>query len=77
MIRTTLLAVLIAALAQQQGKLVRPEQGNGVDAGKDAVDFTLKQLKKSKDDKDEKEIEVKLSSFKDQKPVALIFGSYT
>ncbi len=77
MIRPTLLALLVAALAQQQGKIVRPEQGNGVDAGKDAVDFNLKQLKKDKADKEEKEVEVKLSSFKDQKPVALIFGSYT
>ena len=77
MVRHALLTVLVAALAQQQGKIVRPEQGNGVDAGKDAVDFTLKQLKKDKNDKEEKEVEVKLSAFKDKQPVALIFGSYT
>ena len=38
-------------------------------AGDPAPDFTLPDLKKSK--------EVTLSSFKDKKPVVLIFGSYT
>jgi hypothetical protein len=38
-------------------------------AGDIAPDFTLPDLKKTK--------EVKLSSFKDKKPVVLIFGSYT
>jgi hypothetical protein len=38
-------------------------------AGDIAPDFTLPDLKRTK--------EVKLSSFKDKKPVVLIFGSYT
>ncbi len=37
--------------------------------GDPAPDFTLPDLKKTK--------EIKLSSFKDKKPVVLIFGSYT
>ncbi len=59
------------ALAQDKG---RPPQGNGVDAGKEAVDFKLKRLKSDPKEKDE---EVQLSSFKDKKPVLLVFGSYT
>ncbi|MSQ93556.1 MAG: redoxin domain-containing protein [Gemmataceae bacterium] len=38
-------------------------------AGDPAPDFTLPDLKKTK--------EVKLSSFQGKKPVVLIFGSYT
>lgn len=43
--------------------------GSGVAPGKPAPDFTLKSL--------DGKSEVKLSSFKEKKPVALIFGSYT
>lgn len=47
----------------------RPERGQAPKAGEMAPDFALK----SKDGKST----VKLSSFRGQKPVALIFGSYT
>ena len=47
----------------------RPSSGGGAEAGKAAPDFTLKSV-------DGKQT-VKLSSFADKKPVALIFGSYT
>ena len=64
-------------IALQDKSKQRPEQGQGVAAGKDAVDFKLKQLKKDPKDAKEKEIEVKLSEFKGKQPVVLIFGSYT
>ena len=73
--RLSVAFVLIAALAassQEKGK--RIPQGEGIEAGKEASNFKLKKLKKEKDEKDET---VELSSFKDKKPVLLIFGSYT
>jgi len=73
-IATTLLFCL---LVPQDKPKQRPDQGNGIAAGKDAVDFKLKQLKKDPKDAKEKEIEVKLSDFKEKQPVVLIFGSYT
>ena len=51
------------------GGRTRPGAGSGVEKGKPAPDFTLKNV-------DGKQ-EVTLSSFAGKKPVALIFGSYT
>lgn len=71
----TALALLVATgivLGQQQGK--RPDQGAGIEAGKDAADFKLLRLN---DDPKAKEEHVQLSSFKGKQAVLLIFGSYT
>ena len=72
----SMLALVVAASVAfaQESKGKMPDQGKGVDVGKDATDFKLKKVKK--DDK-EKDVEVKLSDFKEKKPVVLIFGSYT
>jgi hypothetical protein len=69
-----LAALLVALLAQSppQGGVLK--QGEGVEAGKDAVDFKLLLLKEDPKAKDEF---VKLSDFKGKRPVLLIFGSYT
>lgn len=74
MIRFVALA-LIAALASptQEGKK-RPEQGEGIAAGKPAANFKLKKLKSKPDEEPEY---VELASFAGKKPVLLIFGSYT
>ncbi len=68
--------VIAAALAvpAQDGKKKRPEQGEGIEAGKTAVNFKLKKLKTRPDEKTEY---VELASFAGKKPVLLIFGSYT
>lgn len=66
--RFALILASLALLAARQDKGKRPEQGKGPDVGKDAPDFTLKSTDGKK--------EVTLSKIKD-KPVVLIFGSYT
>ncbi len=72
--RTILAVVVLASLSfAQQGEKKKIPQGNGVDTGKDAVDFKLKKLKKEASEKDET---VQLSALKG-KPVVLVFGSYT
>lgn len=73
MIRLPVLA-LAAALAIQEGGRRRPEQGEGIPAGKPAQNFKLKKLKTEPDEKTEY---VELASFKGKRPVLLVFGSYT
>ena len=67
-----LAVALSAAGAQDRGN--RPPQGKGIEVGRPAADFVLKKLKV---DPKEKESRVRLSSFAGQRPVVLIFGSYT
>lgn len=71
-----LAALLIAAAPQDRGRGRMPRQGKGPDEGKPAPDFKLKLLKEEGDEDEEPEY-VQLSSFKDKRPVVLIFGSYT
>ncbi|HEY3226937.1 MAG TPA: hypothetical protein VGK61_08095 [Planctomycetota bacterium] len=67
------LAATLAASTQEGGRK-RPEQGEGIEAGKKAANFKLKKLKAKEDEKPES---VELASFAGKKPVLLIFGSYT
>lgn len=66
-------AVALVAATQEGGKK-RPDQGEGIETGKKAVNFNLKKLKSKPDEKAEL---VELASFEGKKPVLLIFGSYT
>ncbi len=65
---------LLAALTICSSILInfqdKNQKGEGPKVGENAPDFKLKVLTNSK-------TEIKLSSFKDKKPVVLIFGSYT
>lgn len=73
--KRSLIALLVCgSLGFAQEGRGRPEQGAGPAVGAVAPDFTLKALEK---DGQGREVEVKLSRFKGDKPVLLILGSYT
>ena len=71
------LGVFLLAATPQQGRGKRPPQSRGISKGKKAADFKLKKLAKSEQEKRGKPEYVKLSQFKNKKPVVLVFGSYT
>lgn len=73
-LRITLASLIGAAgvVAYAQGRS-RPERGPAV--GAEAPDFALSRLVEGKDEA--KPETVRLSSFRGQRPVVLIFGSYT
>jgi hypothetical protein len=73
MVRLWMIAATLA-LASQEGRRNRVEQGEGIEPGKPAANFKLKKLKAKPDEKTEV---VELASFAGKKPVLLIFGSYT
>ena len=76
MIRAHLLFLLPLLLSAIQEKGKYPAQSQGPKEGDAAPDFDLAALPRNEEEA-KKRRTVKLSSFRDKKPVVLIFGSYT
>ncbi len=71
-----MLRSLVCLLLLPLATTAQPPRGGGVPEGRLAPDFNLKLLQ-AKDATGEAVKTVKLSSFREVKPVVLIFGSYT